>query len=99
MFGTPAPPESISDKLLGEKEDRDIRLGDVSSDLPRNERSGFRRATQTPHKRLSLWKSPEKIPWELRSKAAFRHVHSGKIWVFGHTPPPLNPLTGAGSAK
>jgi hypothetical protein len=40
-----------------------------------------------PHKRLNLRKlkrSPEKIPWELRSKASFEAVHSGKIWVLGH---------------
>ena len=35
--------------------------------------------------RLNLRKSPEKIPWELRSKASFEAVHSGKIWGLGHT--------------
>src|ERR1700730_2501412 len=50
----------------------------------RNECSGFRGATQMARKRLNLRKSPEKISWELRSKASFEALHCGKIWVLPH---------------
>jgi hypothetical protein len=74
-------------------------LGDVSSEVPRNQRSGFRRATQTPHKRLNLWKSPEKIPWEPRSKAAFEarpFRENLGFWAYPAptpTPAPAPPLS------